>query len=369
MPSPSSVTAAVSNVNMLLGLKVFVVTGANEAGGNSAGSAGTWGVTSDSLTPAQTGSLLAFGLAQTTGTYAAYTAASNNTLVDNLQEGATGYGYGDGYYTGTVIAGTPVTVGASDSSGWTASAAYELIPAVGWSFGLSGGTTTYFTVFQGQAASIHVGDTFVNSAGRGGPFTVTSLSAPFGGFVNVSFSPTASSAMITSDTVSGGATPLIDASTPAFVHGASSPVSVTLAPPSGAVLVAVVMGDVTGAPTTVTVSDTLGAGLTWTQRALFAATYEGLAAIFTATLPGGNVTPNAAVGVGSASFGPQITAAMTGTGTLTGAGASAVPAASSSGGTTVMPGTPAGAGIVTQPRSGALTPGFSQALVIAFTAG
>jgi len=107
-------------------LKVFVVTSVSAAGGNSAGFAGGWGVTNDVITPAQAGSLLLFGLAQTAGTWSAYTTDANNTLVDNAQYAATGYGYADGYYSGP--GGSGLTVGASGPAVWTASGVYELVP-------------------------------------------------------------------------------------------------------------------------------------------------------------------------------------------------------------------------------------------------
>jgi hypothetical protein len=74
--------------------------------------------------------------------------------------------------------------------------------ANGWQFGVSGGTTAFFTVATSQASLIQVGDVFTWTGG-GGPYTVTSISLPAFGFVNVSFTPTAGSAMSTG-TVSSG---------------------------------------------------------------------------------------------------------------------------------------------------------------------
>lgn len=74
--------------------------------------------------------------------------------------------------------------------------------ANGWSFGVSGGSTTDFALFTAQASLVQVGDVFTWSGG-GGPYTVTSISLPFAGFVSVKFTPAAGSAMSTG-TVSSG---------------------------------------------------------------------------------------------------------------------------------------------------------------------
>jgi hypothetical protein len=112
-------------------LKVFVLTGATEAGGASSanevtsGSAATW-----SLTPNFSNSLLLFGIYdETGGSSGECTAASSNTLVDNTQQHDA---FCDGYYSGTVTASTPVTLGASaptaDRKDW---ASYEVRPSGG----------------------------------------------------------------------------------------------------------------------------------------------------------------------------------------------------------------------------------------------
>jgi hypothetical protein len=74
-----------------------------------------------------------------------------------------------------------------------------------WTFAVSGtpADVTYFTCTEEQALPIYAGDTFVNSGGLGGPFTVTSLDPPSGGNVNVHFTPDASGVMSTG-TVQGG---------------------------------------------------------------------------------------------------------------------------------------------------------------------
>lgn len=64
-----------------------------------------------------------------------------------------------------------------------------------WSYAVSGtpAAANYFTVSAGQAAAITTGNVFIATAGGVslGLFTVTSVGAPFGGFVNVTFSPAA----------------------------------------------------------------------------------------------------------------------------------------------------------------------------------
>ncbi len=74
-----------------------------------------------------------------------------------------------------------------------------------WSFAVSGvpADITYFTCTEDQALPISAGDTFTNSGGLGGPFTVTSLDPPSGGNVNIHFTPDASGVM-SAGTVFGG---------------------------------------------------------------------------------------------------------------------------------------------------------------------
>jgi hypothetical protein len=112
-------------------LKVFVLTGATEAGGASSasevpsGTAATW-----PLTPNSGNSLLLFVIYdETGGTSGQFTAASSNTLVDNTKQHDA---FCDGYYSGPVTASTPATLGASapaaDKKDW---ASYEVRPSGG----------------------------------------------------------------------------------------------------------------------------------------------------------------------------------------------------------------------------------------------
>lgn len=74
----------------------------------------------------------------------------------------------------------------------------------GWTFAVIGvpADVGYFICTEDQAVAIVVGDSFVNTGGLGGPFTVTSLDPPSGGNVNVHFQPDASGVM-SSGTVNG----------------------------------------------------------------------------------------------------------------------------------------------------------------------
>jgi hypothetical protein len=100
-------------------------------------------------------------------------------------------------------AALPGTISARTIGGMTsfiaASTPYD------WTFAVSGtpADVTYFTATEDQTLPITIGDTFVNTGGLGGPFTVTSLDAPSGGNVNVHFTPDASSVMSTGS-VQGG---------------------------------------------------------------------------------------------------------------------------------------------------------------------
>jgi len=74
-----------------------------------------------------------------------------------------------------------------------------------WTFAVSGtpADVNYFICTQDQSLPIAVGDTFTNSGGLGGPFTITSVDSPAGGNVTVHFTPAASSVMSTG-TLTGG---------------------------------------------------------------------------------------------------------------------------------------------------------------------
>lgn len=108
-------------------LKVYVLTGATEAGGNTAshqfGSPG-----SASLTPAYDNSLPIWGVCNYGGS-TAFTAATGNTLTDDSTLGSTGHNAGDGYYSSSVSAGVAVTVGVSAPAQNTNMTAYEVPPS------------------------------------------------------------------------------------------------------------------------------------------------------------------------------------------------------------------------------------------------
>jgi hypothetical protein len=129
--SSDTVTATVNGSPAGSSLKVLVLTGATEAGGAgnaaeaSSGTAATW-----SLTPNHSSSLpLDVIYDETGGSSGEFTAVSGNTLADNsIQHDA----FADGYHTGTVTSGTPVTLGTSaptsDKKAW---ASYEIPPSGG----------------------------------------------------------------------------------------------------------------------------------------------------------------------------------------------------------------------------------------------
>ena len=80
---------------------------------------------------------------------------------------------------------------------------FQASSGTGWSFTVSGTplNNTYFIATTAQAASITVGDIFRDTANPAGIFRVTAIGAPFAGFQNISFSPTAGSAMNSPDVV------------------------------------------------------------------------------------------------------------------------------------------------------------------------
>ena len=73
----------------------------------------------------------------------------------------------------------------------------------GWSYTASGTPSdgTYFTVTTAQSASITAGDEFHDGNNPGILFRVSNIGTPSGGFVNVSFAPTAATIMSSPDVV------------------------------------------------------------------------------------------------------------------------------------------------------------------------
>jgi hypothetical protein len=127
--SSDTVTATVNGTPAGVSEKVFVLTGATEAGGAQAsGSAAAGSAANWALTPVHASSLpLEVLYDETGGTSGEFTAAASNTLADNsIQHDA----FADGYYTGTVTAGTPVTLGTSAPTTNTREwASYEVQPS------------------------------------------------------------------------------------------------------------------------------------------------------------------------------------------------------------------------------------------------
>ena len=185
-----TVTVTASDSVLSLALKVYVLTGGVEPGGNQV--SGVNSPPTGSLTPAGNSSLPVWGVYDETASNA-FGAAASNTLDNGAASGGSTES-GNGRYTGTVTSGTPITVGASTPTGdSTVIACYEIL-------------------------------------------------------------------------ASGGTTPAVDGSTPAWVN--SSPTAISTAsftPPVGSVLVAVtVMAKSTSADPVM--SDSFGLGLVWTKR-------------------------------------------------------------------------------------------------------
>ena len=126
--------------------------------------------------------------------------------VGQVPSGATAFG---GTVGSTVAAfQLPQTLPPAPISARGAGGAVSFIAAAtpyDWAFTVTGtpSDATYFSCTQEQAFGIAIGDTFRNSGGLGGPFTVTSVELPPGANATVHFTPDASSVMSTG-TVTGG---------------------------------------------------------------------------------------------------------------------------------------------------------------------
>ena len=109
-------------------LKVSVLTGATEAGGNSVGTSAT-AAPESSFTPTYSHSFVTY--AATCFNATAATAEPSTTLDYNQTDSSPGIALYGGYYSGTTAAGTPVAMGASAPTGDAVSwALYEVPPAV-----------------------------------------------------------------------------------------------------------------------------------------------------------------------------------------------------------------------------------------------
>lgn len=109
-------------------LRVLVLTGATAAGGASVGPAGSTGG-STSLTPNGSNSYVVWS-GDNEGSNGAYSAISNNAILDNVATTG-GTRMGTGNYTGTVTAGTPITVGATAASSPATESVYEILASGG----------------------------------------------------------------------------------------------------------------------------------------------------------------------------------------------------------------------------------------------
>lgn len=151
--SPLSVTATVPGTNGA-SVKVLALTGATEAGGVSNANEVLTGVAASwSMTPNGSNSLPCFVIYdETGGTNGEFTAATNNTLDDNsFQHDA----FCDGRYTGTVTAGTPITVGTTNTSAtkrdW---ASYEVLASGGSTPVIDGSTPPVAISAAGIASTV-----------------------------------------------------------------------------------------------------------------------------------------------------------------------------------------------------------------------
>lgn len=72
-----------------------------------------------------------------------------------------------------------------------------------WTFTVSGSPAqnNYFIVTTAQSAAVTVGNLFTDTANPGQVFGVTLIGTPFAGFVNISFTPNAVTAMNNPDVV------------------------------------------------------------------------------------------------------------------------------------------------------------------------
>lgn len=146
-----------------LTLQVKVLTGATEASGTSAASRGA-ATAQASITPNFSHSLPVFAIEDDTSS-TAFTAAASNTFYNNITNSANGACGADGYYSGTVTSGTPVTVGSSAPTGQTTAwAVYEVPPSGGSTPAVDGSSPAVVSV-QGSGALTGTTAAFTPPAG------------------------------------------------------------------------------------------------------------------------------------------------------------------------------------------------------------
>ena len=181
-------TESGSSASHGVALLVRVLTNAVETGGASGGNDSTGGATAQgSLTPAATGSYVAFSVSGDNVT-AMPAAAASNTYDFTNGNPADLWSTAQGHYTGTVTAGTPLTygagsAGAQDHSNWCA---YE-IPASGGTItvdgsspagalsgsGLQSGTAATTASFTPPVGSVLVAQVCAGGTGTGTGITIT----------------------------------------------------------------------------------------------------------------------------------------------------------------------------------------------------
>ena len=97
----------------------------------------------------------------------------------------------------------PVTSTGSVPGNWLVACVSWRLALAGWSFTVTGtpGTGNYFTLTTTQASQVYQGQQFTDASNPGVTFTVTNLSIPESGTVNVYFMPAASVVMASPDVV------------------------------------------------------------------------------------------------------------------------------------------------------------------------
>ena len=178
-----------------IALQVEVITGAAETGGATAAASNSNALTA-SLTPNFSASFIAWAAMIATGSPTSISGAASNALLtvaagtDTFNDATQGVTYSAGYYTGTVTASTPVTVGGSQTalSTFGEMAAYEIQPSGSWAEDASTPayahstsaatiTTASFTPPAGGAVLVAVACCNFTGTGSGSNITITSTPA------------------------------------------------------------------------------------------------------------------------------------------------------------------------------------------------
>jgi hypothetical protein len=175
-----------------IALQVEMITGAVETGGAST-SASNSNVLTASLTPNYSNSFIAWAAMIATSSPTSISGATSNALLtvaagaDTFNDATQGVTYSAGYYSGTVTAATPVTVGGSQTalSTYGEMAAYEIQPSGSWaenastpayahSTSAAAITTASFTPAAAGGVLVAVACCNFSGVGSGSNITITS---------------------------------------------------------------------------------------------------------------------------------------------------------------------------------------------------